>query len=144
MKYAAPGTQGSLVQFKDEYGNYIGGKWVGPVDGHFFDAICPVTRKSYTKVPRSNAKDIELAFDAAPEAAAAWDRTSATERTNLLLKIANRLEQNLEKFAVTETWGNGKPIRETLAADLPLCVNHYRYFPGVIRADEGRMAELDA
>ena len=135
MKYAEPNTKGSLVEFKGEYGNYIGGKWVGPTDGKFFDAICPVNGKAYTKVPRSNAKDIELALDAAHAAAPAWGRTSATERSNLLLKIADRLEQNLEKLAVAETWGNGKAVRETLAADLPLTVDHFRYFAGVIRAE---------
>src|SRR4051812_4359705 len=105
MKYLEPGTQGALVQFKGEYGNYIGGEWVGPVDGQFFDAICPVTGKPYTKVPRSNAKDVELALDAAHAAALSWGKTSVTERSNILLKIADRLEQNLEKLAVIETWG---------------------------------------
>jgi len=144
MKYHEPGTQGALVQFKGEYGNYIGGERVGPVDGQFFDAICPITGKPYTKVPRSNAKDVELALDAAHAAAPAWGKTSVTERSNILLKIADRLEQNLEKLAVIETWGNGKPIRETLAADIPLLVDHFRYFGGVIRAEESGMAELDS
>jgi aldehyde dehydrogenase len=144
MKYAEPGTSGSLVNFKPEYGNYIGGKWVGPVDGQFFDAVCPVNGKTYTKVPRSNAKDIELALDAAHEAAPAWGSVSVAERSNILLKMADRLEQNLEKFAVIETWGNGKPIRETLAADIPLAIDHFRYFAGVIRGEESGMAEIDS
>lgn len=144
MKYANPNTPGSLVEFKSEYGNYIGGQWVGPSDSKFFDAICPVNGKPYTKVPRSNAKDIELALDAAHAAAPAWGKTSATERSNLLFKIADRMEQNLERLAVAETWGNGKPVRETLAADLPLAIDHFRYFAGVLRAEESGMAELDS
>lgn len=144
MIYAMPGTEGALVQFKGEYGNFIGGKWIGPLDGQFFDAISPVNGKAYTKIPRSKAKDIELALDAAHAAAPSWGKTSATERSNILLKIADRLEKNLEKFAVIETWGNGKPIRETLAADLPLTIDHFRYFAGVIRAEESGMAELDS
>jgi aldehyde dehydrogenase len=144
MIYKEPGSEGALVKFKGEYGNYVGGKWVGPTDGQFFDAICPVNGKPYTKVARSKAKDVELALDAAHAAAPAWGRTSPTERSNILLRIADRVEQNIEKLAVIETWGNGKPIRETLAADLPLVVDHFRYFAGVIRAEEGGMAELDA
>jgi aldehyde dehydrogenase len=144
MKYLEPGNQGSLAQFKAEYGNFIGGKWVGPIDGKFFDVASPVTGKTYTKVPRSNEKDIDLALDAAHRAAPGWGRSSVTERSNILLKIADRLEQNLERFAVIETWGNGKPIRETLAADIPLAVDHFRYFAGVIRADESGMSQLDS
>jgi aldehyde dehydrogenase len=144
MKYSEPGTVGALLEFQPRYGNFIGGKWVGPVDGQFFDAICPVTGKSYTQVPRSNAKDIELALDAAHAAAPAWGHTSVAERSNILLKMADRLEKNLEKFAVAETWGNGKPIRETLAADLPLCVDHLRYFAGVIRSEESGLSEIDS
>ena len=144
MKYAEPNTTGSLVEFKGEYGNYIGGKWLGPASGQFFDAICPVNGKAYTKVARSNAKDIELALDAAHAAAPAWGRTSVTERSNILLKIADRIEKNLERLAVAETWGNGKAVRETLAADLPLTIDHFRYFAGVIRGEESGMSELDA
>lgn len=144
MLYKDPNSSGALVTFKAEYGNFINGKFVPPVDGQYFDAMCPVNGKPYTKVARSNAKDIEQALDAAHAAADKWGRLSATERSNLLLKIADRVEQNLEMLAVAETWGNGKPVRETLAADLPLVVDHYRYFAGVIRGDEGSMAELDA
>jgi len=144
MKYAKPNTPGSLIEFKAEYGNYIGGKWVGPFDGQFFEVACPVTGKAYTKVARSNEKDIEFALDAAHAAAPAWGATSVTERSNILLKVADRLEQNLEKLAVAECWGNGKPIRECLAADLPLTVDHFRYFAGVIRGEESGMAELDS
>ena len=144
MIYSNPNEKNALLQFKAEYGNYIGGKWIGPVDGHFFDVVTPVNGSTYTKVPRSNAKDIELAVDAAHAAFPNWSRTSVTERSNILLRIAERLEQNAEKLAVAETWGNGKPVRETLAADLPLTIDHFRYFAGVIRAEEGGMAELDA
>lgn len=106
--------------------------------------MCPANGQPYTRVARSDAKDIELALDKAHEAAAAWGKTSVQERAHILLKIADRLEQNLEKLAVAESWGNGKPVRETLAADLPLTIDHFRYFAGVIRSDEGSMAELDA
>ncbi len=143
MHYKDPNTAGALVNFKAQYGNFINGKFAPPVDGQYFEAMCPVTGTSYAKVPRSNAKDIEQALDAAHAAFPKWSRSSATERSNLLLKIADRVEQNLEMLAVAETWGNGKPVRETLAADLPLVVDHYRYFAGVIRGDEGGMAELD-
>jgi len=144
MKYIDPNLPGSKLTFKSEYMNFIGGAWVAPKSGRFFDVICPVNGKPYTKVARSDASDIELALDAAHAAAPAWGKTSVTERSNILLKIADRLEQNLEMMAIAETWGNGKPVRETLAADLPLAIDHFRYFAGVIRADEGGMAELDA
>jgi aldehyde dehydrogenase len=144
MKYIHPNLSGSLVQFKSQYENYIGGRWVEPRAGKYFEAICPVNGKPYTKVARSDHQDIELALDAAHGAADAWGRTSPTERSNILLKIADRLEKNLELLAVAETWGNGKPVRETLAADLPLTIDHFRYFAGVIRAEESGMAELDA
>jgi len=143
LTYIEPNLPGSVVSFKAQYGNYIGGAWQEPRSGQHFDVICPVNGKPYTKVARSNAQDVELALDAAHAAFPSWGRTSATERSNILLKIADRLEQNLEMLAVAETWGNGKPVRETLAADLPLTIDHFRYFAGVIRADEGGMAELD-
>lgn len=142
-RYADPNTSGSLVQFKNRYGNFIGGEFVAPVNGKYFDVPSPVNGKTYTEVPRSDEKDIELALDAAHRAAPSWNKSSATERSNLLLKIADRLEQNLEKLAVAETWGNGKAVRETLAADLPLTIDHFRYFAGVLRAEEGTCAELD-
>lgn len=132
------------MNFKSEYGNFIGGRWRSPQDGNYFEAISPITGIGYAKIPRSNHKDIELAIDFAQEAFPSWAQTSVTERSNLLNKIADRIEMNLEKLAVAETWGNGKPIRETLAADLPLAIDHFRYFAGVIRAEEGSMAELDS
>ncbi|MGE8523040.1 MAG: aldehyde dehydrogenase family protein, partial [Acinetobacter pseudolwoffii] len=120
MRYADPNTDGAKIQFKAQYDNFIGGEWVAPVKGEYFDNISPVDGKVFTKVPRSSVEDIELALDAAHKAKAQWNTSSATTRSNILLKIADRLEQNLELLAVAETWDNGKPIRETLAADIPL------------------------
>ncbi|MEH6619733.1 aldehyde dehydrogenase family protein [Maribacter arcticus] len=131
-------------KFKNQYENYIGGKWVAPSKGEYFDNISPVDGKSFTKIPRSTAEDIELAIDAAWKAAPSWNTSSATERSNMLLKIADKIEQNLEVLARAETWDNGKAIRETRAADLPLAVDHFRYFAGVIRAEEGSVSELDS
>ncbi len=144
MLYSAPGTPGSVATFKPQYGNYINGKWVNPVKGHYFDNISPVNGEIICQIPRSTEEDIELALDAAHAARAAWAATSVTERANVLLKIADRVEQNIEQLALLETWDNGKPIRETLAADLPLVVDHFRYFAGCIRAQEGSAAELDS
>ncbi len=143
MKYAAPNTEGSIVQFKAQYENYIGGKWVPPAGGEYFDDISPVNGKPFARVPRSQAADVEKALDAAHAAKDAWGKTSVTERSNILLKIADRIEANLEKIAVAETWDNGKPVRETLAADIPLVIDHFRYFAGVIRAQEGGISEID-
>ncbi|WP_027409219.1 aldehyde dehydrogenase [Anoxybacteroides tepidamans] len=143
MIYAQPGQPGSLITFKKRYENFIGGKWVPPVDGEYFENISPVTGQAYCEVPRSKAADIELALDAAHEAKEAWGRTSPAERARILNKIADRMEENLEMLAVAETWENGKPIRETLAADIPLAIDHFRYFAGCIRAQEGSLAELD-
>lgn len=130
-------------KFKDQYENFIGGKWVSPVKGEYFENVSPVDGNSFTKIPRSTAEDIELALDAAWEAAKTWNRSSATERSNVLLKIADAMEANLEVLARAETWDNGKAIRETRAADMPLAIDHFRYFAGVIRAEEGSATELD-
>ncbi len=130
--------------FKEKYDNYIGGKFVPPVDGEYFGANSPIDGKDFAKVARSNEKDINLALDAAHEAAPSWNNTSATERAIILNKIADRIEENLEYLARVETVDNGKAVRETLNADLPLAVDHFRYFAGVIRAEEGSIAELDA
>ena len=143
MLYAAPGTAGAKVQFKTKYDNFIGGKWVAPVKGQYFDVITPITGKPFTKAARSSAEDIELALDAAHAAADKWGKTAIAERANILLKIADRLEQNLELLAYAETVDNGKPIRETLAADIPLSVDHFRYFAGCLRAQEGTLSDLD-
>src|SRR5687767_8763990 len=132
-----------IPKFKEQYENYIGGEWTAPKSGEYFDCISPVDGKSFTKIARSNEQDIEAAIDAAHEAFVTWGKTSATERSNILLKIADRMEQNLDLLARCETWDNGKPIRETTAADLPLAIDHFRYFASVIRAEEGSASELD-
>lgn len=130
--------------FKARYDNFIGGKWVAPVDGEYFDNISPIDGKAFTQVARSNHKDVELALDAAHKAFPAWARTSAADRSNMLLKIADVVEKNLDYLATVETIDNGKAIRETRAADVPLVVDHFRYYAGVIRAEESTVAELDA
>jgi len=142
--YAQPGTEGGLLSFKPRYENYIGGEWVPPVKGEYFENPSPVNGKTFTEVPRSGAEDIDLALDAAHAAAPAWGKTSVAERAVILNKVADRIETNLELLAVAETWENGKPVRETLAADLPLAVDHFRYFAGAIRAQEGGISEIDA
>ena len=143
MRYAHPGTDGAKVSFKNRYGNYIGGEFVAPVKGQYFENTSPVNGKLIAEFPRSTAEDIDKALDAAHAAAGAWGRTSVQDRSNVLLKIADRIEQNLELLAITETWDNGKPIRETLNADIPLAVDHFRYFAGCIRAQEGGAAEIN-
>jgi len=143
MVYAPPNQNGSKVQFKSRYGNYIGGEWKEPVKGQYFENVTPVTGRTFCEIPRSTAEDIERALDAAHAAKAAWGATSATTRAIILNKIADRMEQNLELLAVAETWDNGKPVRETLAADIPLAIDHFRYFAGCIRAQEGRTSQLD-
>lgn len=143
MLYALPGSADAKVQYKSKYDNFIGGKWVAPVKGEYFDVITPITGKAYTQAARSTAEDIELALDAAHAIADKFGRTSAGERSNLLLKIADRLEANLELLAYAETVDNGKPIRETLNADIPLAVDHFRYFAGCLRSQEGSLSEID-
>jgi len=141
--YAPPGEPGSPVKYASRYDNFIGGEWVPPVKGQYFENPTPVTGRTFTEVARGTAEDIELALDAAHGAAPGWGRTSAADRAAVLLKIADAMERNLEALAVAETWDNGKPVRETLAADIPLAIDHFRYFAGVIRAQEGTLAELD-
>ncbi len=141
--YAPPGEPGSPAKYASRYENFIGGQWVPPVKGEYFENPTPVTGRTFTEVARGSAEDIELALDAAHGAAPGWGRTSGADRSAVLLKIADRMEQNLEVLAVAETWDNGKPVRETLAADIPLAIDHFRYFAGVIRAQEGSIAELD-
>lgn len=143
MIYAQPNKEGSKVDFKSRYDNYIGGEWVAPVKGEYFENVSPVNGQSFCEVARSTSEDIELALDAAHEAKTAWGKTSVAERANILNKIADRLEENLELLAVAETWDNGKPVRETLNADLPLAIDHFRYFAGCIRAQEGSIGEVD-
>ena len=129
--------------FKARYDNFIGGKFVAPVAGRYMDNITPITGQKICEVPRSDAADVDLALDAAHAAKEAWGKTSAAERSNILLKIADRIEENLDLIAAAETWDNGKPIRETTAADIPLAVDHFRYFAGTLRAQEGTMSEID-
>ncbi|MGH8304655.1 MAG: aldehyde dehydrogenase [Steroidobacteraceae bacterium] len=140
-----PSTHGRVhVQFKKRYANYIGGKWAPPIKGQYFENLTPVTGKPLCEVPRSGAEDVEAALDAAHAAKAKWGSTSPAERAVILNKIADRIEANLDYLATVETWDNGKPIRETTAADLPLAVDHFRYFAGCARAQEGSIAEVDA
>ena len=129
--------------FKQRYENFIGGQWRAPAGGQYFENTSPITGKVITHVARSQAEDIERALDAAHAAKDAWGKTSATERANVLLKIADRIEQNLDLLAHAETWDNGKPIRETLNADIPLCADHFRYFASAIRTQEGSIGEID-
>lgn len=143
MKYIHPGQPGARIAFKTRYGNYIGGKFVEPVSGNYFTNTTPVTGEDVAQFPRSDAQDIELALDAAHAAADAWGKTSVQERSNVLLAIADRIENHLETLALAETWDNGKPIRETLNADIPLAADHFRYFAGCLRAQEGSVAEID-
>ena len=129
--------------FKQKYGNYIGGDWREPVSGRYFDNTTPVTGGVLCQIARSEAADIELALDAAHAAKEKWGRTSSTERANILMKIAQRMEDNIELLARAETWDNGKPLRETMAADMPLAIDHFRYFASCVRAQEGSIGEID-
>ena len=133
----------SANPFARRYDNFIGGKWVAPQAGRYFSNVTPITGAEVGEIARSGAEDIELALDAAHAARDKWGATSTTERSNLLLKIADRMEANLERLAIAETWDNGKPIRETMAADVPLAIDHFRYFAGVLRAQEGGISEID-
>ena len=144
MIYAAPGSVGAKFEFQASYDNFIGGEWLAPVKGGYFDVITPISGKVYTRAARSSAEDVELALDAAHAAAGKWGEVPAAERANVLLKIADRLERNLEMLAYAETVDNGKPVRETLNADIPLAIDHFRYFAGCVRAQEGTLSDLDA
>ncbi len=140
--FAAPGAQGSVVSYRDRYDHFIGGEYVRPAKGGYFANRTPVTGEVFTEVARGTAEDVDRALDAAHGAAPRWGRTSAAERANVLNEIADRVEDHLDALAVAESWENGKPIRETLAADLPLAVDHFRYFAGVIRAQEGGISQI--
>ncbi len=137
-------THGFPLALREQYGNYIGGEWVAPASGQYFQNLTPVTGQVLCEIPRSNAADIDRALDAAHAAKAAWGKTSVAARSHMLLQIAQRMEDNLEMLATVETWDNGKAIRETLAADLPLAIDHFRYFAGAIRAQEGGISEIDS
>ncbi len=143
MIYAKPGTTGAVVSLKPRYGNYIGGEFVAPVKGEYFANTSPVDGSLIGEFPRSGAEDIEKALDSAHAAADAWGKTSVQDRALILLKIADRIEANLEQLAVAETWDNGKAVRETLNADVPLAADHFRYFAGCLRAQEGSAAEIN-
>jgi len=138
-----PGSYGFPVPFKKRYANYIGGEWVAPASGEYFENVTPVTGKVFCEIPRSNAADIERALDAAHAAKKAWGKTSVAARSRILEQIAQRIDDNLQLLAYAETWDNGKPIRETINADVPLCADHFRYFAGCIRAQEGGISEID-
>ncbi|SHF64489.1 aldehyde dehydrogenase [Jatrophihabitans endophyticus] len=142
--HAAPGSGDSPVSVESRYDNFIGGEWTPPSKGEYFENITPVTGQAFTEIARSTGEDVDAALDAAHGAKRAWGRTSVTERANILNKIADRIEANLPALALAETWENGKPIRETTAADLPLAVDHLRYFAGAVRAQEGGISEIDA
>ncbi|WP_185966208.1 aldehyde dehydrogenase [Rhodopseudomonas palustris] len=129
--------------FKTRYGNFIGGRWVEPIDGRYFDNTTPITGAKLTEIPRSQKEDVELALDAAHTASVSWSKTTTTERSLILNRIADRMEANLDLLAIAETLDNGKPIRETRAADLPLAIDHFRYFAGALRAQEGSISEID-
>ena len=141
--YSPPGTDGAIVNYESRYDHYIGGEYVPPAKGQYFENPSPVTGQNFCEIARGTADDVERALDAAHGAADAWGRTSPAERANILNKIADRMEANLEKLAVAESWENGKPVRETLAADIPLAIDHFRYFAGALRAQEGSLSEID-
>ncbi|MFC1429251.1 aldehyde dehydrogenase [Streptacidiphilus sp. N1-3] len=142
-RFAAPGESGAKMDYLPRYDHWIGGEFVPPKRGQYFENPTPVNGHTFCEVARGTAEDVEAALDAAHAAAPAWGRTAAGERANILNRIADRMEENLEALAVAETWENGKPIRETLAADIPLAIDHFRYFAGAIRAQEGSLAEID-
>ncbi|MCT7363705.1 aldehyde dehydrogenase [Mycolicibacterium llatzerense] len=141
--YARPGAEGSVMTYPARYENFIGGEWVAPAAGRYFENRTPVTGQVFCEIARSDESDIEKALDAAHAAAPAWGKTAPAARARVLNLIADRMEQNLEAIAVAESWDNGKPVRETLNADIPLAVDHFRYFAGVLRAQEGSLSEID-
>ena len=141
--YANPNTDGAVIDFKPRYEHYIGGEWVAPVKGQYFENSTPITGQCFCEIARGTAEDIDAALDAAHKAAPSWNKSSATERASMLLKIADRMEDNLEMLAVAESWDNGKAVRETLNADIPLAIDHLRYFAGAIRAQEGTLSQVD-
>ena len=141
--YEAPGQTGSPVDLKPRYDNFVGGHWVPPVKGEYVENLTPATGEAFTEVPKSTAEDIELALDAAHVAKEAWGEASTTERSRVLNKVADAIEEHVEMLAVAESWENGKPVRETLAADIPLAADHFRYFASVIRGEEGAISEID-
>ncbi|GAA0426574.1 acetaldehyde dehydrogenase ExaC [Streptomyces luteireticuli] len=142
-RYASPGSPDAVVSYRPRYDHWIGGAYVPPALGRYFDNPTPVNGEPFTEIARGTAEDVERALDAAHAAAPAWARTSPTDRSAVLLRIADRMEEHLEALAVAESWENGKPVRETLAADIPLAIDHFRYFAGALRAQEGSLSEID-
>ena len=143
MKYAPPGHADSIVTVAPRYENFIGGKWLAPTQGKYRADLCPATGRPITEVAHSTPEDVELALDAAHAAKDAWGEKSATERAEVLNAIADAIDANKEMLAVAESWENGKPVRETLNADLPLVVDHFRYFAAAARAEEGTSTEIE-
>lgn len=143
MIYTNPTEANAQYKVKTQYENFINGQWQAPQQGNYFDNLSPITGEVYSQVPQSTKEDVDLAVQAAQQAQVEWGKKSPAERAQLLLDIADRVEQNLEYLAVIETFDNGKPVRETLTADLPLVVDHFRYFAGVIRAEEGGISQID-
>jgi aldehyde dehydrogenase len=141
--YAPPGESDSPVELESRYENFIGGRWVAPVGGEYSPNRTPATGEVFTEVPRSTPEDVELALDAAHAARPAWAEISTAERSKILNRVADAIDEHLVELAVAESWENGKPVRETLAADIPLAADHFRYFASVIRAEEGRVSEID-
>src|ERR1700739_1825546 len=141
--YARPGSAEALMNYESRYGNFIGGEWVAPVGGRYFENPTPVTGQVFCEVARSDEADIDKALDAAHAAAPVWGKTAPAERAAILNKIADRIDENTAALAVAETWDTGKPIREALAADIPLAADHFRYFAAAIRAQEGSLSQID-
>ncbi|MDT5146298.1 MAG: aldehyde dehydrogenase [Mycobacterium sp.] len=141
--FARPGADGALMSYESRYGNFIGGEWVAPAQGRYFENVTPVTGQPFCEIPRSDEADIDKALDAAHAAAPAWGKTAPAERAAILNKIADRIEENKTALAVAETWDNGKPVREALAADIPLAADHFRYFAAAILAQEGSLSQID-
>ena len=144
MIYAKPGSENAILSFNEKYDNYIGGQCSAPQEGNYLDNLSPVDGKVFCRVNCSIKADVEKALDAAHAARKNWSKTSPADRSSILLDIADRIEANIETLAITETWDNGKPVREALAEDIPLSVDHFRYFAGCIRAEEGRIGEIDS
>lgn len=143
MVVSAPSQTTNQSIFQTRYDNFIGGRWVPPVNRQYSENLSPINGKPLCQVPRSTSEDVELALDAAHAAKERWGKTNVAERARILNRIADRMEENLERLALAETWDNGKPIRETTGADIPLAIDHFRYFAGCIRAQEGGISEID-
>ncbi|OBK48279.1 aldehyde dehydrogenase family protein [Mycobacterium kubicae] len=141
--FSRPGSAGALMSFESRYGNFIGGEWVAPAQGRYFENPSPVTGQPFCEIPRSDEADVEKALDAAHAAAPGWAKTSPAKRAAILSKIADRIDEHTVALAVAEVWDNGKPVREALAADIPLAADHFRYFAAAIRTQEGSLSQVD-